>query len=231
MDKCVLSGQEIDNFGGIKDCGDNGTNGVRTNIGPVHAQAWVKYQRLIAEAKRAEEAKGTPVNKIRDGHIRKSVLKTLADKPTPIKEPIEGEQKPAEERPEQAENIIGDMPFGITAQAIEEQAATMKDELGQINAKLAEKDVGEVLREFCEKRKVKIATYLAAPTDEILRSLQEVYDFVHAREQQKISRDDILRTMKREKPELIKAISKYYDVLGTKTWGYRVFNYLCGLRG
>ncbi|MBI5621629.1 hypothetical protein HY933_02060 [Candidatus Falkowbacteria bacterium] len=136
---------------------------------------------------------------------------------------MEGEPKPAE-------NLIGDMPFGITVQTIEEQAAAMREELDKINAKLAEKGVNEGLREFCENRREKINIYLATPADEIFRLLQEVYDFVLAQEQKGTVRDDILRTMKREKSELVQAVSKYYGVLRTQVWGYRVFQYLVGIR-
>lgn len=136
--------------------------------------------------------------------------------------PIEGEPKPAE-------NLIGDMPFGITAQAIEEQAAKMREELDQINVELGREGGNEGLRKFCEERKEKIEAYLATPTDEISRLLEAVYNFVLAHEQQGLARDDVLRSMKRERPELIQAVSMYYDVLRNQVWGYRVFQYLVGL--
>lgn len=138
---------------------------------------------------------------------------------------------PLEGEPKSAENLIGDIPFGITSQAIEEQAAKMREELDKINIKLGEEGGNEGLRKFCEDRKAKIEAYLATSTDEIFRLLKTTYDFVLAHEQQGMARDDILRTMKREKPELIQAVSKYYDVLRNQVWGYRVFQYLVALRG
>src|SRR3989338_2340728 len=137
--------------------------------------------------------------------------------------PIEGEPKPAE-------NLIGDMQFGITSQAIEEQAEKMREELDKINVELGKEGGNEGLRKFCEDRKAKIEAYLATPTDEIFHLLEVVYNFVLAHEQQGLARDDILRGMKREKPELVQAVSKYYDVLRSQTWGYRVFQYLFALR-
>lgn len=134
------------------------------------------------------------------------------------------------DEPKSAENLIGDMSFGITTNAIEKQASEMREELGQINLELAKENVDQRLREFCQNRKTKIEAYLTASTDEIFCSLRAVYDFVVAHEQQGILRDDILQAIVREKPELVESVSKYYDILRTQTWGYRVFQYLYAIK-
>lgn len=125
---------------------------------------------------------------------------------------IEGESK-------RIENFIGDMPFGITIEAIQTSANEMEGELAEINAGLAEEGVPENLRKSYERRKAEIEGFLSVSSDEIFHSLQEVYDFVHQMEADGIEKGNILSKMT-EKPELVQAVLKFYGILRSQTWGY-----------
>ncbi|KKQ85525.1 MAG: hypothetical protein UT09_C0045G0004 [Parcubacteria group bacterium GW2011_GWF2_38_8] len=76
------------------------------------------------------------------------------------------------------------------------------------------------------KRKAAGEKFLEVPPNEIFRLLQEIYDFVHQKEAQGLMPDDILQDMKNNKPELAESIAKFYGILRTQTWGYRLGQYL-----
>ena len=139
--------------------------------------------------------------------------------------PIEGEPKPP------TENFIGDMPFGITLESIHAHFSEIQAELAQINSELAKEDTPKQMREFAEKIKLRTERVLEVSPDEIFHSLQEVYNLVHESEQSGLAKADILRKLKTEKPQLAKAVGKFYGILRSQTWGYRLGQELFAFRG
>lgn len=127
--------------------------------------------------------------------------------------------------------FIGDFEFGITVEAISAHEAEIEGELARLNADFASGKVPEDLREFAEGRKKEIEKFLAVSSDEILRACREIYDFVQQAEREGLKRRDILRKMMRVKPELRAVIGRFYKILRTQIWGYRLFQDLCGFRG
>ncbi len=126
--------------------------------------------------------------------------------------------------------LIGNESFGLTLAAVEARCDELKGELKQIDEKLAEDGLQSGLKDFLDKIKVKITDFLRTPPAEILRLSQEVYDFVKKLEGEGLERDDILRTMQKEKPALVEAVFRYSHVIENRTvWGYRIFQHLHAL--
>lgn len=127
--------------------------------------------------------------------------------------------------------FVGDLEFGITIEAISAHVAEIKEELAQINAAFDSGNMSEDLRKFAGGRKKEIESFLVAPSEEILRACREIYDFVQQAEKEGLKRQDILRKMMSVKPELRTVIVRFYGILRTQVWGYRLFQDLCGFRG
>lgn len=127
----------------------------------------------------------------------------------------EGEPKPAE-------NFIGDMIFGVTLEYIQDHLREIQEELAQINVELTKEDTPEQLRKSSENRKAKIERVLELSPDEIFRSLQEVYNFIRELEEGGLTKTDILRKIKNERPALFQDTRKFYDIIRSQTWGYRL---------
>ena len=125
----------------------------------------------------------------------------------------EGEPKPTE-------NFIGDMTFGITLESVQSYFSEIQEELEEINEQLTKEDTLEKLREFSEKRKVKIKNLLEVSPAEVFSSVQEIYNFVHELEEKGLTNKDILQKIKDEKPNLFQDISRFYGVLRSQSWGY-----------
>lgn len=137
---------------------------------------------------------------------------------------MEGELKPP------AENFISDLPFGITLESIQNHFREIEQELAEVNEALAQKDTPEGLRKFAEDRKASIGRVLEVSPGEIFRLLQEVYNFVSESEQAGLTKTDILLKLKDEKPDLAQAIGKFYGVLRSQVWGYRLGQELFAFR-
>ena len=121
------------------------------------------------------------------------------------------------------QNLIGDMPFGITTESISDHLRALQEDLARINEGLAQNNLPQMMREFCEKLKLRNEEILKVPPDEVLRLLREVYDFVHALEQSGVARSDIPQRIYGERPELRQAIRKFNIVLEVgAVWGYRL---------
>lgn len=127
--------------------------------------------------------------------------------------------------------FVGDLEFGITIEAISAHAAEIKEELAQINAAFDSGNMSEDLRKFALGRKNDIENFLVASDEEILRACREIYDFVQQAEKEGLKKQDILRKMMSVKPELRAVIGRFYDILRTQIWGYRLFQDLCTFRG
>jgi len=79
------------------------------------------------------------------------------------------------------------------------------------------------------KRKAAGEKFLEVPPNEIFRLLQEIYDFVHQKEVQGLVPNDILLDMKNNNPELAESVTKFYEILRTQTWGYRLGQFLSAM--
>lgn len=127
--------------------------------------------------------------------------------------------------------FIGDSEFGIAREAISAQVIEATRELAKINAAFASGNISEDLKKFAVGRKSDIEKFLLESGEEILRACQEIYDFVAQAEQEGLKRQNILQKMSSEKPELKDYVVKFYAILRTQVWGYRLFQDLCGFRG
>ena len=136
---------------------------------------------------------------------------------------VEGESR-------RAENFIGDTTFGITKEYIQAHFIEMQKELAEINTELAQEDIPEQMRKFAEGRKLTIKIVLGVSPDEIFRSLQEVYNLVHALEESGLAKTDILKKIEKEKPNLFQDIVKFYGILRSQPWGYRLGQELLAFR-
>lgn len=113
---------------------------------------------------------------------------------------------------------------------IEEDIRKLPQELQEIKEKLSEPNLVDGLIDALTKRKTEIQNFLNGSPDEVLRSLQAVYDFVRKQEQEGLERENILRNMKSEKPELAQAVTDFYEIARSEPWGYRILQYLHGLK-
>lgn len=116
--------------------------------------------------------------------------------------------------------MIGNMLFGITLQLIQDHCNRIREELADIDKSLAGKEIPEKLRIAYGHIKPETEAVLAVSPEQILQSLQEVYDFVLELEKRKLGRKAILEKIKTERPDLGQAILKFYGILRNQTWGY-----------
>ena len=128
---------------------------------------------------------------------------------------------PRDAEPKPAENLIGNIPFGFTVQAIEEEAIKMRNELVEINSYLSGEKVDEGGRKFIEGRKTKIEKFLTVSAVEMIQNFQTIYDFIIQQEKQGLKKDEIIRKIRLEKSEFAQVISSY-PYIEAQPWGYRL---------
>ena len=129
---------------------------------------------------------------------------------------------PGEKEPKPIENFIGDMTFGITLESIQNYFNEIQEELEEINKYSTKEDLPERLREFGEDRKAKIEAILKVSPEKILHSLEEIYNHVHQLEKEGLKKDEILKNIKDKKPNLVQTVNKFYGILRSQVWGYRL---------
>jgi DNA repair ATPase RecN len=129
---------------------------------------------------------------------------------------------PGEKEPKPIENFIGDMTFGITLESIQNYFNEIQEELEEINKYSTKEDLPERLREFGEDRKAKIEAILKVSPEKILHSLEEIYNHVHQLEKEGLKKDEILKNIKDKKPNLVQTVNKFYGLLRSQVWGYRL---------
>lgn len=134
-------------------------------------------------------------------------------------------------KPSPAEKFIGENDFGITLSLIQEILKKLRQELLEVNEALAltaENFSKQFPSAEIAKQQLKIAksiksrdeAILAASPEQILQSLQEIYNIVLELEKRGLNKESILLEIKTKNPDLIKIFNKYYTIARTQHWGY-----------
>jgi len=132
--------------------------------------------------------------------------------------------------PRPTENIIGDRVFGITLLSIQETLDKLKKELQEANSAL-ELPYVDFSKQFPSEAmakqtldifnhiKLRDEAILAVSPEEILQSLQDIYNFITGLEKRGLSEKSILSKIEKERSDLSELIRKFTYMLEDKDWG------------